>query len=119
MNDELAILTRANRQKGLGCGFVFWCVVFFPIAIIMLVSRGKQAGEQTVTIRLVKTGAPVLPGPGAFAPATPRELKMSDDRESWWDGGDWVSADDATPPMARRSADGNLWWDGQQWRAIS
>jgi hypothetical protein len=119
MSDELAILSRASRPKGLGCGFVFWCVAFFPIAIIMFFNRSQQPGEQTLTIRLRKSDGPVPPGPAAFEPTTPGDLKMSDDRESWWDGRDWVSADEATPPMARRNTDGNLWWDGQQWRAIS
>lgn len=120
MSNELAILYRASQQKGLGCAFWFWVIFFFPIAIIMLMMRSNQPGEQTVTIRLEQsTPAPPLPGPASFAPQTPQTLQMSEDRRTWWDGQTWVAADRATPPMARRSTDGNLWWDGQEWRAVS
>lgn len=119
MTSELAILARQGQQKGLGCGFVFWMVVFFPIALIMLFNRSNQVAEQTVTIRLVQSNVSVLPGPAGFAPAMPQDLCMSDDREFWWDGGTWVAAEQATPPMAKKSADGNLWWDGEEWRAVS
>jgi len=47
MSNEFAILSRQSEQKGLGCGFVFWCVVFFPVALIMLMNRSKQLGEHT------------------------------------------------------------------------
>jgi hypothetical protein len=115
MSNELAILTTVNPQKSLGCGFVFWCVVFFPVAIIMLVNRSKDRGERSITIRLQQASAPTL----VAQPSVPAPLRMSEDRQSWWDGEDWVRVDQAPPPNARRSADGNLWWDGQQWRAIS
>jgi len=121
MSNEFAILFKPGEQKGLGCGFVLCLLIPFcwPIAIIMLVNRSKQVGEQTITIRLQEKSQPTLPGPDDFAPAIPAQLQMSEDRESWWDGRDWVRADQAAPPMARRSADGNLWWDGQEWRAVS
>lgn len=118
MSNEFAILSRQSEQKGLGCGFVFWCVAFFPVALIMLMNRSKQLGEHTITIRLQQASTPPLPRPEEFAPALPEQLQMSEDRKSWWDGRTWVRADQASPPMARRSADGNLWWDGETWRAV-
>jgi len=119
MGADLAILVKAGAQKNLGCGFFFWLIVFFPIAIMMLVSRNRAAVEYTVTIRLEATQGSVLPRPPGPQPEMPRELRMSDDGESWWDGGGWVPVSQATPPMARRSEDGQLWWDGEGWRAVT
>lgn len=118
MNAELAILVRPGQQKNLGCAFIFWVLVFFPVAIIMMMNNNKQAQEQSVTIRLDPLSGSVLPAPGSAVPAMPRELQMSQDREYWWDGGSWVLVSHSTPPMAQKSADGSLWWDGEEWRAV-
>lgn len=118
MGHDLAILAKPGKQKNLGCGFIFWLIVFFPIAIIMAVNRGKVAQEATVTIRLDPSAA--TPSPTSSTPQStmPEQLKMSDDGAYWWDGAKWVDANQATPPMAKKSPDGGLWWDGQKWRAI-
>lgn len=119
MTNELAILFKPGAQNNLGCMFWFWIFVFFPVAIVMAVNNSnKETGELTVTIRLEKSTASVLPGPGAFVPDMPAELQMSPDRDHWWDGGAWVNADHSAPPMATKSADGRLWWDGEEWRAV-
>ena len=118
MTAELAILVKPGQQKNLGCAFIFWCLAFFPIAIMMAVARNKQAQESTVTIRLDATGGSVLPPPDAPAPPLPQALSMSEDRQSWWDGANWVSVASATPPMAKKNPDGSLWWDGEEWRAV-
>ena len=117
MTAELAILAKPGQQKNLGCMFIFWLLFFFPVAIIMLLSRNKDAQESTVTIRLDLTGGPVISVPRGPVHKLPQELKMSDDRQFWWDGGSWVRADAVTPPMAKKNADGSLWWDGEEWRA--
>jgi hypothetical protein len=117
MTADLAILVKPGASSNLGCAFWFFLFVFFPIAIIMAISNGKQAGEQTVTIHLVVQQQPVLPGPQSFAPDLPTELQMSEDRQQWWDGRQWIQADDVTPPMAKKSDNGQLWWDGGEWRA--
>lgn len=117
MTAELAILVRPGSQSSLGCGFVFWLFVFFPIAIIMLLNHNKQQGESTVTIRLDDSGGLSLGAPPSATPAMPSELMMSEDRSYWWDGANWIRADEATPPMAKKTGDGTLWWDGEEWQA--
>lgn len=117
ITSDMAILFRPGSHKSLGCGFVFWLLVFFPIAIIMAVSNANQAAESTVTIRLDTAGGLVLPPPPSARPPMPTELTMSEDRGFWWDGSTWVSTDQSSPPMAPQAADGTLWWDGEEWRA--
>lgn len=118
MTNDVAILVKAGDDKGLGCMFVFWLLVFFPIAIIMLVNQNKRAGDVTVTIRLDASGGTSLGAPAPAKPSMPTELVMSEDRQYWWDGGAWVRADQATPPMAKKAADGTLWWDGDEWQSV-
>lgn len=118
MTNDTAILFKPGAEPKLGCMFWFWVLVFFPVAIVMAINNNKkETGESTVTIRLERSPASVLPGPDSFAPDMPNQLQMTPDREQWWDGGGWVDADRATPPMATKSADGRLWWDGEEWRA--
>lgn len=117
MTGELAILVRPGQQSSLGCAFWFWLFVFFPIAIVIAMNNGKQAGELSVTIRLDTAGGLALGAPAPQVAPLPTELTMSDDRQFWWDGTSWVHVDQASPPMAKQTADGNLWWDGVEWQA--
>jgi hypothetical protein len=117
MSNELAILAKAG-DANLGCAFFFWLVFFFPVAIMMYLKNQRDAQESTVTIRLDVSGGSVLPGPGDFSSKMPKELLMTPDRDSWWDGTTWVPADQVAPPMAKKNADGTLWWDGDEWRSV-
>jgi hypothetical protein len=116
ITSELAILVKPGENKPLGCAFWFWVFVFFPVAILMAINHNKQGQELTVTIRLDLSAGSVLPPPPS-GPAMPQELVMSEDRQHWWDGANWVAVDQATPPMAKKNADGTLWWDGEKWQA--
>ncbi len=117
ITNDVAVLFRRGEQGSLGCAFWFWLFFFFPIAIVIALSQGNKPGDSSVTIRLEPAPAVALPKPQQFVAPLPDTLRMSEDRESWWDGASWVSASEVTPPMADKSADGRLWWDGEEWRA--
>ena len=44
------------------------------------------------------------------------EIRLSANRQRWWNGRAWLTVKDAMPPNARLDAAGERWWDGVEWR---
>jgi len=82
--------------------------VFVTIVIGVLVVLGIAAIIGVVV--LISTQRRRQPPPQPFG------MRLSPDRNYWWDGQSWQDASRRLPIGAQLSPDGAHWWDGVSWR---
>ena len=66
-------------------------------------------------------GADALPkavdlGDGTLLLRDQGEIRLSANRQRWWNGRSWMLVADCMPPNARLDEKGERWWDGVEWR---
>jgi hypothetical protein len=67
------------------------------------------------------TGADPLPkavdlGDGTLVLRDQGEIRLSANRQRWWNGRAWMLVTECMPPNARLDEKGERWWDGVEWR---
>jgi hypothetical protein len=72
----------------------------------MTASEAGQAGLPT----------PIDLGDGTLLLRDHGEIRLSGNRQRWWNGRMWVSVADSMPSNARLDAAREKWWDGVEWR---
>jgi hypothetical protein len=91
---------------------VIWAIVGFFLCLLPLLVYCIVYATQDDEMVVVRVGA--LP----LALGASGEVKLSDDRQWWWDGARWRDTEVESPPAAKLSEDGQRWWDGVDWRPM-
>jgi len=108
----LAVLERPKKKMS-GATKLLLGLTVFPVLIPIGARNIAKNADRIIAIRLRQSAYPDNPNATDHAVG-----QMSPDFQYWWNGSQWVDADDSTPPRAPRNDDGSLWWDGAKWRAV-
>lgn len=91
---------------------VIWAIVGFFLCLLPLLVYCIVYATQDDEMVVIRVGAT------PYALGASNDVKLSDDRQWWWDGSRWRDTQIESPPEVTLSEDGQYWWDGVGWRPV-